>query len=173
MIALTPAERRGALVVVALLTLGSLRDLWIVWRRPATASLSGGPAWQSTPAEIPPAPASPMSPPEAAGPAATTAALIDINRADERELDALPGIGPVLAGRIVAHRHRFGAFRQPEDLLAVPGIGPRLFARLRPRIVVVSAAARASGAPRADAKRTAGGPERVQISLQSRRGTDR
>jgi competence ComEA-like helix-hairpin-helix protein len=177
MIALTPAERRGALVVMALLTLGTLRDLWTVWRHPPTRSLSTGQPWRATPDVSEPSSTRAMTPSEAPGPSggAPASALpspIDLNHADERALDALPGIGPVLAGRIVAHRNRFGPFRQPEDLLAVPGIGPRLFTRLRSRIVV-SAVTSPSGAPRADAKRTASGDGRVQISLQSRPGTDR
>ena len=54
--------------------------------------------------------------------------------ADARALDALPGIGPVLAARIVQHRREHGAFRDPDELLAVRGIGPRLLERLRPLV---------------------------------------
>jgi competence protein ComEA len=74
---------------------------------------------------------------ERAGPApADAVVVVDLNRAGLAELDALPGIGPVLAGRILQHRDAHGPFREPEDLLAVPGIGPRLYERLRPRIRV-------------------------------------
>ena len=48
---------------------------------------------------------------------------IDINQADEAQLQQLPGIGPVLAGRIIAWREENGAYQIPEDLLAVEGIG--------------------------------------------------
>ena len=41
----------------------------------------------------------------------------------DEEWASLPGIGPVLAGRIVADRHKYGAFRSLEGLLRVPGIG--------------------------------------------------
>ena len=61
---------------------------------------------------------------------------IDLNRASLAELDALPGIGPVLAARIVEHRLRHGPFRAVEELRAVRGIGPRLLARLAPRLTV-------------------------------------
>ena len=44
-------------------------------------------------------------------------------------LQALPGVGPALARRIVAHREAHGPFRRPADLLRVPGIGAK---RLRP-----------------------------------------
>jgi competence protein ComEA len=64
------------------------------------------------------------------------AARLDLNRATAAELDALPGIGPVLAGRIVEERTRRAGFRQVEDLRGVAGIGPKLFARLRLRVRV-------------------------------------
>lgn len=59
---------------------------------------------------------------------------IDVNRAGPDELQSLPGVGPVLADRIVADRARAGRYRKPEDLLRVRGIGPALLERLRPRI---------------------------------------
>jgi len=55
---------------------------------------------------------------------------LDINRADAADLQALPGIGPVLARRIVAHREAHGPFRDPADLLHVSGLGATRFARL-------------------------------------------
>jgi competence protein ComEA len=49
--------------------------------------------------------------------------LVNINRADAAELDALPGIGPVLAQRIVADRDANGPFSSLDDLGRVSGIG--------------------------------------------------
>lgn len=49
--------------------------------------------------------------------------LVDLNTADEAELQTLPGVGPVLAARIVSHRESVGRFEAIEDLLDVPGIG--------------------------------------------------
>lgn len=57
--------------------------------------------------------------------------LVDINSADRSELEALPGIGPVLAQRIVDYRQRFGPFRSPDQLAQVPGIGPKRLTALR------------------------------------------
>src|SRR5437867_750883 len=65
---------------------------------------------------------------------AAAAPRLDLNRADARELDALPGVGPVLAERIVQQRGRFGPFQELDELLAVRGVGPRLLERLRPRL---------------------------------------
>ena len=65
---------------------------------------------------------------------ATTApgAPLDLNRASVEDLDRLPGIGPVLARRIVEHRAHHGPFHSAEELLGVPGIGARSLERLRP-----------------------------------------
>ena len=56
---------------------------------------------------------------------------IDLNRAGAGELAALPGIGPALAGRIVAHRQAHGPFRSVDDLAAVPGLGAKTVDALR------------------------------------------
>lgn len=57
--------------------------------------------------------------------------LIDINRADATELQRLPGVGPVLAERIIVHRDAVGRFEAVEDLLDVPGIGETRLASIR------------------------------------------
>jgi len=48
---------------------------------------------------------------------------IPVNQADAELLATVPGIGPVLAGRIVAERLRSGSFHDPGDLTRVHGIG--------------------------------------------------
>ena len=64
------------------------------------------------------------------GPAAAGDDRVDLNTADSGALDALPGIGPVLAERIVAHRAD-GPFTSVDELTDVSGIGPTLLERLR------------------------------------------
>ena len=66
--------------------------------------------------------------------AAERAEPVDINRADASALQRLPGVGPVLAERIIRYRETHGAFGAPEDLLDVPGIGATRYARLRPLV---------------------------------------
>ncbi len=61
---------------------------------------------------------------------------VRINSATADELEGLPGVGPVLAGRIVEHRSRAGPFAEVEDLLAVPGIGERMLESIRDRVQV-------------------------------------
>ncbi len=58
---------------------------------------------------------------------------IDINTAPKQELMRLPGIGEVMASRIVAARKE-RPFSKPDDLLRVPGIGKKKFERIRPYI---------------------------------------
>ena len=60
---------------------------------------------------------------------------VDLARGDAAELATLPGVGPGLAARIVAHRRDAGGYRQVEDLLGVRGLGPGLLRRLRSRVL--------------------------------------
>lgn len=53
--------------------------------------------------------------------------LVNINTADSNELQTLPGIGPVLAQRIVAYREENGPFRYPFELADVSGIGSKTY----------------------------------------------
>jgi competence ComEA-like helix-hairpin-helix protein len=56
---------------------------------------------------------------------------LDLDHASAREIEGLPGIGPALATRIVAHRDSAGSFGSAEAFCRVRGIGPALFRRLR------------------------------------------
>lgn len=61
---------------------------------------------------------------------------VNINHATREELERLPGIGAGLAGRIIEHRARHGAFRRVEHLLAVRGISESRFEELRASVTV-------------------------------------
>lgn len=61
---------------------------------------------------------------------------IRVNEATVDELEAIPGVGPVLAGRIVDHRESHGPFAVVEDLLDVPGIGEGKLAAIREDVAV-------------------------------------
>jgi competence protein ComEA len=72
--------------------------------------------------------------PAAAGASAPTAP-VDLNSATAEQLDALPGIGPVTAQKIIDYRQAHGPFRSVEDLDAIPGIGPSRIENLRGLVV--------------------------------------
>lgn len=61
---------------------------------------------------------------------------VNLNLATVAQLDTLPGVGPVMAGRIVAWRDRNQRFHTVEQLQEVPGIGAKVFANLKPLIKI-------------------------------------
>ncbi len=58
--------------------------------------------------------------------------LVDINRANVLQLESIPGVGPVIAQKIVIERERNGPFASPDDLDRVPSLGERLIERMLP-----------------------------------------
>jgi competence protein ComEA len=63
------------------------------------------------------------------------AVRLNVNQADATALTELPGVGPTLAERILAHRQEIGQFTSLDDLTQVQGIGPVLAERLGPFVV--------------------------------------
>jgi competence protein ComEA len=104
--------------------------LWsIVTRAPAAAATPVPAAAPMPTGDRAPAPVRPVA-------SAPASKLININTANSRELELLPGIGPALAARIIAYRTENGAFRSVDDLDNVKGVGPRTLDRLRPMVTV-------------------------------------
>ena len=64
----------------------------------------------------------------------TPSGPININRATARQLDALDGIGPVIAARIVEYRKINGSFLSVDDLQKVSGIGAAKFAQIKSKV---------------------------------------
>jgi competence protein ComEA len=62
--------------------------------------------------------------------------IVNLNEASAEQLESLPGIGEVLARRIVEYRNLRGGFRSPEELKNVSGIGEKKYAQIRPLIEV-------------------------------------
>lgn len=62
--------------------------------------------------------------------------LVNVNVSSQNELESLPGIGKVLAGRIVTYRSTHGAFQRVNDLVRVSGLGAKRLQRLLPYVTV-------------------------------------
>ena len=102
-----------ALFLLLLLAL-FFRDRAALRSSPVTVETETGAAWAPAPRPAP----------------------LDLNTASPEELAELPGIGEVLAGRIVAYREEHGPFAKAEDLLEVSGIGEAKLAGLEGRVTV-------------------------------------
>ena len=103
---------------------------------------------EPTPAETPPAPqtdtgsvAGAETPTETPKTTTTTKSTtpvgkININTASAGQLDALPGIGPAYAGRIIDYRNANGGFKSIEEVQNVKGIGPKTFDKMKDMITI-------------------------------------
>jgi competence protein ComEA len=89
----------------------------------------------ATPAAPGPA-GTPVAPSGAPSPPDRSDGKLNLNRATVQDLDALPGIGPVLAQRITGYREKHGPFKTVGKLRDVPGIGERTFQQLAPLVAV-------------------------------------
>ena len=89
---------------------------------------SGEVAGAETPAKVPKKSTSTKS--------ATPVGKINLNTASASQLDALPGIGPAYAGRIIDYRNANGGFKTIEEVQNVKGIGPKTFEKMREMISI-------------------------------------
>ena len=74
--------------------------------------------------------------PGQADPAESVSVIVNINSCSASELEALPGIGPVLAQRIIDYRENNGGFKSIEDITKVQGIGASVYEDIRSSICV-------------------------------------
>jgi len=79
-------------------------------------------------------------------PKVEVSAPIDLNTATATQLEALPGIGPKTAERIVEYRDKNGGFKKIEELMNVRGIGEKNFLRIKDLITVTPPKAREAAA---------------------------
>jgi len=69
---------------------------------------------------------------------AASGQVVNINTASAADFEALPGIGPKLAARIVDYRQKNGPFKKIEDLMNVQGLGEKNFLKLKPQLTLGS-----------------------------------
>jgi competence protein ComEA len=72
----------------------------------------------------------------ASGGGSAETATLDLNRANQVQLEELPGVGPVTAGAILSWRQQHGRFSRLEELQEVDGIGPKTYAQIAPHVRV-------------------------------------
>lgn len=113
---------RNEALVLALACMAVVVALAIPWVRPGPAPVVVEGSPEPLPAWRPAASPGPLA--------------VSVNLATAEELERLPGIGPVLAWRIVEDRARNGRYTRPEDLLRVKGIGRKTLDKLRPYLLV-------------------------------------
>ncbi len=126
--------------------------LWIGWQVPQTmqrpavthaASFSSETAAVTTASEADSIPA-PVQQSESSR-SVNRSQRVDLNRGTVAEFDQLPGVGPVLAKRMVDYRKSVGRFHAVEDLRAVKGIGKKKLEQLKPFVTVAKSATQEEG----------------------------
>ena len=172
---LTNDEARALAVLSSIVALGAVLS-WVDARHPQFLRLTLGDslALGSTrhesldpePAPAKPAPPAPFAFTESTHVATADSAgsysldgRLELNKATAEELEALPGIGPKTAERIVEDRAKRGRCRSAKDLSRVKGIGPKTMVRLLPLIVVAPAPPGAKAAKAAKAATTPPRPD--------------
>jgi competence ComEA-like helix-hairpin-helix protein len=147
MFAFTRNERIAVMVLVFLLIIGGvlswldkrnpemMEEFRVVPGSPPAAVQDADPARASVRADTTRVTA-PRDPGRVGPEADSVPARLNINTASAEELEDLPRIGPVLAGRIVAYRSKRGPFRSVSQLVEIDGVGDRLLLALEPLVTV-------------------------------------
>jgi len=85
-----------------------------------------------------------LTPPAAAGQSAKSSRasksastqIVNVNSASAADFEALPGVGPKLAARIIEYRQKNGPFKKVEDLMNVRGLGEKNFLKLKAQLTL-------------------------------------
>ena len=62
--------------------------------------------------------------------------IVDLNTAPQADLERVPGIGPILAARIIAYRQHYGPFKTVYELRLIKGVGQQTFDKIKPHVTV-------------------------------------
>ena len=128
---------QSLMIKLAMLAVTVALVLWIGWPTQGPDFEPEGTAPDSSAQTSTPAHVSvhKPAPPARVAPATQRPSRLDINRATMEELQQLPGIGEVLARRVIERRTAHGPFRTVDELREVTGIGDKRLERLRPLVV--------------------------------------
>lgn len=142
---------RSLLVKLGLLAVVAVLAVWVGWpvedsAIPDPSMETGPPETLAGPVQQVTKPSAPVSP-RISRRAPERVSKLDLNRATSEELEQLPGIGVVLARRMIDQRETAGGFKRVEDLLTVKGIGRKRLEQLRPLLMVSPVARSAAGKP--------------------------
>ncbi|HRE19405.1 MAG TPA: helix-hairpin-helix domain-containing protein, partial [Rhodocyclaceae bacterium] len=86
-------------------------------------------------------------------------AAVNVNTANESELQALTGIGPAKAKAIIEYRTKNGAFKTADDLLKVPGIGPAVLGKMKADVTLTGpTTTKTAATPAAEAAKPGSSP---------------
>jgi competence protein ComEA len=131
---------------------------WIGWTLPTTfdheqdraaesfeGSKAGGSFDRGSASAMSPSPVASLADqrPTVTAPKRSYHGLLDLNRATDQDFDALPGVGPKLAERILEYRQSVGVFHSLDELRAVNGIGKKKFEGIPPLVTLLPDAGRA------------------------------
>jgi competence ComEA-like helix-hairpin-helix protein len=72
---------------------------------------------------------------------------VNLNTATSEELQQVPGIGPVTAGKVLQMRKSYGSFKSVDDLLAIRGLGAKRLEKMRKYLTVGKAAPKSNALP--------------------------
>ena len=128
---------RSLLIKFIMLAATTALIMWIGWPTvPDVEPDSGEPATQNLPATSETNNQTGPAPQASRHERTADETRLDLNQASLEELQQLPGIGAVLAQRVVEWRNAHGRFRSVEELGHVKGIGAKKLARLKPLVTV-------------------------------------
>jgi competence protein ComEA len=118
---------RSLLIKFSMLAVTAAVVLWIGWPAPKEEPLPVRPDQPIAAQAQAASPARAVSPSKAVS-------KVNLNRASAEELQTLPGVGPVLAQRMVEWRKAHGRYRTVDDLQEVKGVGKKRLEQLRPLV---------------------------------------
>ena len=103
----------------------------------------------------------------------SSAGRVNVNTANENELESLPGVGPAIAKRIIDYRNQHGNFSRPEDLINVRGIGKAKLAQILPHVTAMNTGGSYSAGTRVIHPQSQSSSGQIDINRASQKDLER